>query len=975
MICCCCCSGSYGARRLTISRKFPTYYNALQANTNSGLARFPPSFTFAASRTDKPTHPDKLTATSRAARGSWLGVTCGMEPTGGMKDGKQTLAQRLRAVWMTANLTRAWRSTSNNPADQESTQSKQRRLRQSLEDAFDRLADSVEGIAPSHLYPLVYSTNKDVLRWCRALLEARSVSDMKDTLETLDFDHALEDDARGDDARSVARRGVKLVVSYCPVAVLVIFRRLSFAVLVAAEGLAALTELLLHAVITALQPRRRSVSFLEHGSSIAGMINRAAEACIPPTPTLPLSSAIPCYPHDSSRDGRKEVRISCRVTNVHELNAKAGTFTASVYVDITWRLDARELPHLAQMIRLIGSEPHREYESVAEKLLRRGAGELVGDSEPLLSVLANQLTEGPHLLWNPQIELRNLDTPDRQAQWYQVFRDWKGRPVQDDPQDALLLISERRRVRHGVFSSPMHMGQFPVDRQQLIIHLRARKRVHEVHLTDAGLVSRWQSGVSTSSFSQRAEWNLSPRVHMVEMETDPSESSNAFVYPELCIVLRVSRRPGVYVWDILLPMGCICMLSLSSFALRFSASSGAGDRLSIVLVAVLTFFNFKSTATMDDLPKVSYQTSMDYYLFVCFALLVLVMLANTLVIVGSESRLPCGGLLEDGALEDSAGVTVFPERATWKLYLFEVLDAWMHAVNQLFRGSTTGGAAPASFSADASSASGHCSDGGVDITRFELLNETFALSAFGVLVLIHGTLALWLSHHVLADARWVRDAPPFDNSQSREEREVVSAQTGERSAPAAPGFLASPSRLRALLHKSSRAMFSGSPRVSPGSPGSPAMQSSLAEPSRSKSAQRRTSCARRDARRFSTLRSNDSIGGASREMTTSFEVPSYLRKDRSLTTSWAHLLKLSSQSHSHADSSAPPSHGTVWSLAVNKVSSQAKGVPHTDCGQSKCSMPGAPASLVAEELSPVIDLEREPDLGGASKTAVEAKTS
>ena len=57
-----------------------------------------------------------------------------------------------------------------------------------------------------------------------------------------------------------------------------------------------------------------------------------------------------------------------------------------------------------------------------------------------------------------------------------------------------------------------------------------------------------------------------------------------------------------------------------------------------MLVAVLTFFNFKSTATMDDLPKVSYQTSMDYYLFVCFALLVLVMLANTLVIVGSESR-------------------------------------------------------------------------------------------------------------------------------------------------------------------------------------------------------------------------------------------------------------------------------------------------------------------------------------------------
>lgn len=873
-----------------------------------------------------------------------------MDPTGGMKDGKQTLAQRLRAVWMTANLTRAWRSTSTSKSE-ESTLSKQLRLRQSLEEAFDRLADSIEGIAPSHLYPLVYSTNKDVLRWCCALLEARSLSYTKDTLETIDFD-AFEDDARGDDARDGACRGLKLVLSYCPVAVLVIVQRLSFAVLVAAEGLAALTEILLHASITALRPRRRPFSLLERGSSIAGTINRAAEACIPPTPTLPLSSAIPCYPHDSSHDARKEVRISCRVTKVHELNAKAGTFTASVYIDITWRLDARQLPHLAQMIQLIGSEPHREYQSVAEKLLRRGAGELVGDSEPLLSVLANQLTEGPHLLWSPQVEIRNLDTPDRQEKWYQVFRDWKGRPIQDDPQDALLLISERRRVRNGVFSSPMHMGQFPVDRQQLMIHLRARKRVHEVHLTDAGLVSRWQSGVSTSSFAQRGEWNLSPRVHMVEMETDPSESSYAFVYPELCIVLRVSRRPGVYVWDILLPMGCICMLSLSSFALRFSASSGAGDRLSIVLVAVLTFFNFKSTATMDDLPKVSYQTTMDYYLFVCFALLVLVMLANTLVIIGSESRLPCGGLPVDSALEDSAGVTV--ERATWKLYLFEVLDAWILAVNQLFR-SSTGGAA-ATFSADASG-SGHCADGGVDITRFELLNETFALSAFGILVLIHGTLALWLSHHVLADARWVREAPPFDNSQFRE---VVSAQPEERSAPAGAGSLASPSRLRAWLHKSStRSMFSGSPRVSPGTP-----TPSLAEPSPSKSARRKASCARRDPRRFSTIRSNNSIGGASREMTTSFEVPGYDPKSRALTTAWTQLLKLSSQPHSQADSISPPSHGSVWSLAVNKVvSAQAKGVPHIDCEQSTDSMPGAPASLAAEELGPVVDLEHESDGG------------
>ena len=202
--------------------------------------------------------------------------------------------------------------------------------------------------------------------------------------------------------------------------------------------------------------------------------------CLPHSDGLTLA-AIPCYPHDEACDPRTEVRVSCRVTTIHELSAKAHTFTASVFIDITWRLDARELPYLAQMIELIGAEPHREYQSVAEKLIRKGAGELDERHEPMLSVLASQLSEDPHLLWNPQVELRNLETPERQQRWFHIFRDWKARPSQPRPQDALLLISERRRVRHGIFSQHFSMAEFPTDRQQLVLQLRSRKQCHEVH--------------------------------------------------------------------------------------------------------------------------------------------------------------------------------------------------------------------------------------------------------------------------------------------------------------------------------------------------------------------------------------------------------------------------------------------------------------------------------------------------------------
>ena len=98
----------------------------------------------------------------------------------------------------------------------------------------------------------------------------------------------------------------------------------------------------------------------------------------------------------------------------------------------------------------------------------------------------------------------------------------------------------------------MHMdfADFPVDRHQLVLVLRSRKQAHLVHLTDAGLVSRWHSLVSTSGFAQHAEWKISPHVFMHETESHPNESSMGLVYPEIHLAMRCARRPGVYVWDV-----------------------------------------------------------------------------------------------------------------------------------------------------------------------------------------------------------------------------------------------------------------------------------------------------------------------------------------------------------------------------------------------------------------------------------------
>lgn len=265
-----------------------------------------------------------------------------------------------------------------------------------------------------------------------------------------------------------------------------------------------------------------------------------------------------------------------------------------------------------------------------------------------------------------------------------------------------------------------------------------------MHLTDAGLVSRWHSQVSTAHFAQRAEWDLSPSVHMYESETEPSESSNELVYSEIHVALRVARKPGIYVWDVLVPMSCICVLSLSSFTLRFTSSSGAGDRLSLVLVAVLTFFNFKSTGAMQDLPKLSYQTIMDRYLIGCFAFLVLVMLGNALVILGSESRQACAV-----AVDGNDGT--FSDRPAWKRRLAVTLDHLLEAVYHMPVDDPR-------FDDELA----QCTESGVNAIRFELLNEAFALVSLALLVLCHAILILWLSHRVESNRQWLHCSPPLN---------------------------------------------------------------------------------------------------------------------------------------------------------------------------------------------------------------------
>ena len=66
-----------------------------------------------------------------------------------------------------------------------------------------------------------------------------------------------------------------------------------------------------------------------------------------------------------------------------------------------------------------------------------------------------------------------------------------------------------------------------------------------------------------------------------------SESSNALTYAELHLSLRVARKPDCYVWDIIVPMACVCVLALSSFALFVTLTCAMYFNNSLWYTAVL----------------------------------------------------------------------------------------------------------------------------------------------------------------------------------------------------------------------------------------------------------------------------------------------------------------------------------------------------------------------------------------------------
>ena len=195
------------------------------------------------------------------------------------------------------------------------------------------------------------------------------------------------------------------------------------------------------------------------------------------------------------------------------------------------------------------------------------------------------------------------------------------------PGSAYSQIFESQRVVMqtfkcvATFRESYELQTFPFDTQPLNIVVTSKKTVKDIEFdvsSHALSIMQRQHIVLPEFQITGLEWLAydTERTRFVQNQQRKN-------YPLLYIAVISRRNTHFYIWNVVAPMFVLVGMGASSFAIPRDI---VAERLSVTLTLVLTTFTFK-TSISQWLPRISYNTIMDWYILGGFLLL-------TLVVVG-----------------------------------------------------------------------------------------------------------------------------------------------------------------------------------------------------------------------------------------------------------------------------------------------------------------------------------------------------
>jgi len=210
-------------------------------------------------------------------------------------------------------------------------------------------------------------------------------------------------------------------------------------------------------------------------------------------------------------------------------------------------------------------------------------------------------------LWNPQLFLENAHGAPKVKQWYEVWTSPQG-----------LRYVHENRIVHTVWSETLELWDFPFDTQDLSVTVGSGRRIPEVHLLEDPL----PSAVVKGHFMDEQEWHLHDHVEVSSNTINHWYTQPPFAQPFITFTTRVSRRLGYYYWHAYFCLLLIIFMTFTSFAVRanppdyrpYPPESGNERRLRLSYLLMLTSVSYKFYIG-ENLPRVSYFTRLDYYIF------------------------------------------------------------------------------------------------------------------------------------------------------------------------------------------------------------------------------------------------------------------------------------------------------------------------------------------------------------------------
>jgi NADH:ubiquinone oxidoreductase subunit 6 (subunit J) len=269
-----------------------------------------------------------------------------------------------------------------------------------------------------------------------------------------------------------------------------------------------------------------------------------------------------------------KVSVAISILDVDEISATDQNFTANVYYELRW-IDPR----------LAHDEP-------------------------------GSVTRTFDEIWHPRVAIVN------QQFIRSTFRD-----VAYISQDGEVVYYQRV---WGQFSQPLHLHDFPADRQRFEIRLAAVGYAPgEIELA----VDDKATGLA-AEFSQ-PDWTITSWEAKSELYHPGDAGPEA---PSVVIAFEAERKSGYYLLKIIAPLILIVAMSWVVFWID---PTQAGTQISVAMTSILTLIAYRFMVD-SMLPKISYLTRMDIFIFgstiMVFAALIQVMVTSSLARRGREKE-------------------------------------------------------------------------------------------------------------------------------------------------------------------------------------------------------------------------------------------------------------------------------------------------------------------------------------------------